>query len=122
MSVSKYDIIEYNGEKHSIIEWCAIKGLSLSTLCNRIRNGNSIEEALNKKPMNTAAKKHREKRLDANCVDCVYSVWLYPPNMERFCGCDYMGITGKRRPCPYGAGCTVKKKKKKPRRVITPWG
>lgn len=48
MSVSKYDIIEYNGEKHTIIEWCAIKGLSINTLKNRLHRGMNVERALNK--------------------------------------------------------------------------
>ena len=39
------------------------------------------------------------------CVGCVYlSLSGYP-------SCNYILMAGKRRPCPAGDGCTVKKKK-----------
>ena len=112
--VSRRDIIEYNGEKRTILEWCAIKGIPERTLCARLRRGWSVEEALNKK-RRARPKRTQEngERVDANCVDCRFSVLLHV-NVDNSAGlfyaCDYIGITGKRRPCPYGKGCTVKEK------------
>ena len=53
-------------------------------------------------------KREIEKRIEAEqavfdkaCKGCVYRT------ADRCC--DYIGIVGKRRPCPPGPGCTVKK-------------
>lgn len=110
--VSKHDIIEYNGEKHTIAEWSAIKHISEDALCDRFRKGWSVEVALNKKPK-VMPKRVQGERRDRNCVDCRFSTMLHL-NVENSAGlfyaCDYMGIVGKRRPCPYGKDCTVKEK------------
>lgn len=45
------------------------------------------------------------------CRDCYYYCRVF----DNVCCCEYIFITGKRRPCPAGVGCTVKlvlKKKK----------
>ena len=47
------------------------------------------------------------KRIDGNCIDCAYSMTIH--SGYRFYACDYQGIMGKKRPCKYGYGCTVKK-------------
>jgi hypothetical protein len=52
-----------------------------------------------------------ERRQDSNCRDCVYSMLLSLPRGGIWHACDYMGITGKRRPCDGGDNCTVKIKK-----------
>ena len=44
-----------------------------------------------------------------NCLDCKY----YQGNHLEYCTCNYLFITDKRRPCPPGAGCTVKVKRKR---------
>lgn len=49
----------------------------------------------------------KKKRIDGNCIDCYYSMELTFDN--RFFGCDYLGKTGRLRPCEYGWACTVKK-------------
>lgn len=39
-------IIEYNGEKHTITEWCQIKNITRSTFYHRIARGWSLEKTL----------------------------------------------------------------------------
>lgn len=39
-----------------------------------------------------------------SCKGCVYAALL----SGAWC-CDYLGVTGHRRPCPPGEGCTVRK-------------
>lgn len=39
-------IIEFNGEKKSLVEWSEITGLNPDTITERIKNGWSVEEAL----------------------------------------------------------------------------
>lgn len=46
------------------------------------------------------------KRTDP-CAGCVYQV-----KAGGYLVCDYISITGSRRPCPFGAGCTVKETEK----------
>lgn len=60
------------------------------------------------------ANKRRIKCVDGYCRGCVYlartgdgSDW-----------CDYIGITGHKRPCPAGKGCTEKKVAKRKREGI----
>lgn len=46
---------------------------------------------------------------DKSCEYCKYSTTLFDPADERlFVACDYIGTTGKRRPCPPGMKCTVR--------------
>lgn len=47
------NLIEFNGEKHSIAEWSRIKGISQNTLAKRIKMGWCIEKVLNS-PINKA--------------------------------------------------------------------
>ena len=49
-----------------------------------------------------------ERRQDGNCVDCVYSTLLSLPRAGLWHACDYIGVTGKRRPCEAGYNCKVK--------------
>lgn len=42
------------------------------------------------------------------CRGCMYQGYLYAGDKAP-CICDYLLITGHHRPCPFGAGCTVKK-------------
>ena len=46
-----------------------------------------------------------------HCKGCIYSCLLWAD----WYSCDYIFKTGKRRPCPPGEGCTVKKMRKKRR-------
>lgn len=122
MAVSRNDVIEYNGEKHTISEWCVIKRISESALCERLRKGWSVEDALNKKPRN-APQRAKAERVDKNCVDCRFSTCLHlniNNSAGLFYACDYMGIVGKRRPCPYGKGCTVKEKTHQAKAKVRP--
>lgn len=42
----KFQVIEYNGEKHGLRDWSLITGINQTTLQTRIRNGWSVERAL----------------------------------------------------------------------------
>lgn len=42
--------------------------------------------------------------IDAYCTKCYYRVFLPALGF----GCEYICVTGKRRPCPSGEGCTVR--------------
>ena len=55
--------------------------------------------------------KPAEKTVDSYCRRCIY---LAPVMCleTRHRACDYIGATGHRRPCPPGAGCTVRAIKK----------
>ena len=44
-----------------------------------------------------------------NCHDCKY----FYGHSDYVACCNYIFVTGKRRPCPPGDGCTVKVKRKK---------
>jgi hypothetical protein len=50
-------------------------------------------------------------RVDINgsekCKRCIYSMWLALPKAGYWAACDYLGQTGKRRPCEAGDDCTV---------------
>lgn len=46
---------------------------------------------------------------EAKCNQCEYS-WRYPTKDDVWV-CDYIGCEHKRRPCPFGAGCTVFKQR-----------
>lgn len=48
-----------------------------------------------------------------NCRNCAYFHGSY----DESCCCNYLLTTGKRRPCPPGAGCTVKVKRKLLRKI-----
>lgn len=55
--------------------------------------------------------KNRRKQVGAAgpaCKGCMYQGYLYSEN-KNLRTCDYLLITGQSRPCPPGAGCTVKK-------------
>ncbi len=59
---------------------------------------------------------HRRKKqkgiVDKYCLGCRYLIDLTwgesPDTPDRYCCCDYICQTGKRRPCPAGSGCTVR--------------
>ena len=53
-------------------------------------------------------KKRRFSRPDQACKGCEYHGKLHPGETSPGC-CDYLLITGRRRPCPPGAGCTEKR-------------
>lgn len=40
------------------------------------------------------------------CKRCIYSMWLALPKAGYWAACDYLGQTGKRRPCEAGDSCT----------------
>lgn len=49
-------IIEYNGIKHTLTEWCDIYKINITTLSDRLRAGLSINEALNKPVIKSGGK------------------------------------------------------------------
>lgn len=53
--------------------------------------------------------------MDKHCLDCSYC----KGNTEADLCCCYIFITGKRRPCPPGKGCTEKIKRKTRRKTST---
>lgn len=52
------------------------------------------------------------ERPDKNCKMCVYSVKMYIDGIGMRYICDYIGKTGRCRPCEYGDNCTVKVQKR----------
>lgn len=54
-----------------------------------------------------------DKVCDRYCQKCIYYVVA---SYEVLC-CNYYLITGKRRPCDPGTGCTVRVLRKKPRKI-----
>lgn len=50
-----------------------------------------------------------ESCVDKHCVGCKYYYMI----SETLCYCSYIFQEDKRRPCPPGKDCTVKKKKRK---------
>lgn len=53
-----------------------------------------------------------------HCVECVY--FWFPaadpiPHPAGDWGCNYLAMEGRRRPCPAGAGCTVRRPGRDPR-------
>lgn len=56
---------------------------------------------------------------EAPCRDCEYKAKLgNGPAADMTCYCNYIGVTGRARPCPPGKGCTAAKglgrKKRRP--------
>ena len=110
--MKKTDILEFGGEAHTVEEWAERKGMTLECLRHRLNRGMSIEEALNTPSRRKPSIRPTEPRADRNCRDCIYTEVVTLPGDGRWNICDYMGrMENKRRPCPYGDGCTVKKKK-----------
>ena len=106
----KNDIIVYNGEAHTLGEWCEIKHISLSGLKGRLYRGWSVEKALNT-PANVV-NRHKSKIAtpwdDSNCKGCKYSMTISLDGQGMRYVCDYIGKMGTRRPCEGGDKCTVK--------------
>ena len=109
--MKKTDILVCRGEAHTMLEWCMIKNLSLECLRRRLSKGMSQEQALTTLVRGRAAGGDSEPKPNRNCMDCIYTELVTLPDCGRWNVCDYIGHTGKCRPCPYGDGCTVKKKK-----------
>lgn len=53
----------------------------------------------------------KQRALRHPCSGCTY----YYGHSDYSRCCNYLLVTGRRRPCPPGAGCTVKSKKRKRR-------
>lgn len=54
-----------------------------------------------------------KKTYNRACLGCIYMGWV-----GSYLGCcNYLLMTGKRRPCPPGKECTVKHKQKRTRRT-----
>ncbi|MBP5166494.1 MAG: hypothetical protein ILP09_04470 [Oscillospiraceae bacterium] len=57
-------------------------------------------------------RKKQKGVVDKYCLGCRYLCDLTwgesPDGPNRYCCCDYICQTGKRRPCPAGSGCTVR--------------
>lgn len=47
------------------------------------------------------------------CRTCVY----FGGSFDECCTCNYIFVHGTRRPCPLGSACTVKKPRKKVRKM-----
>ena len=111
------DLLTHNGETHSLAQWCRIKGMGVNTLKSRIDSGMSVADAL-ETPVKQQHRRKQERKSDANCVDCRFCMELHWEG--KYYACDYMGMTGKRRPCEAGDGCKVKEKGERKR--ISPKG
>ena len=112
--MKKSDTIEFNGESHTLGEWCKKIGMSVNGVNDRFRRGWSVEEALSKPPNRIIVSKPPKKpRPDKNCKGCDHSMVVWMDDMGLYYACDYLNRVGKRRPCEYGEGCTVKLKKKR---------
>lgn len=46
-----WELIDYDGQTHTMSEWARIKGLKPATLINRLRRGWPVEKALNTKTL-----------------------------------------------------------------------
>lgn len=53
-----------------------------------------------------------------NCQNCIY----FQGTSDCVCTCDYILITGRKRPCDPGEGCTVKVKRRRKRKMSTDKG
>ena len=62
--------ISYNGESHSIREWAKIKGLTYSAINWRLKNGWSVESALN-----TPIKKREQKKIEIDGESHTIEEW-----------------------------------------------
>lgn len=108
----KSDIVTIDGESHTIGEWCVLLKISRSGLQHRVdRKGMSLEEALTTPLFQNPKRQTKKRRQDTNCVDCRYSMIVTLMDRGVWYACDYMGITGIRRPCESGDNCTVKIKR-----------
>lgn len=111
--MKKSDILAYNGEEHTIAEWGLIKGLTPKAIKSRLERGWSVEDTLSVPTQPNGKPKRKSQRADTNCVTCFYSMQLTMLDGGIYYACDYLGKTGKRRPCEYGDKCTVKVKRGK---------
>lgn len=72
-----------------------------------LRNGTKIKNAA---PQNPAPKPRKQtptiKTVDEYCIGCTYLIRAGEGSLK---ACYYIGAIGKRRPCPAGKGCTVRK-------------
>ena len=110
----KADIIVLNGKAHTLGEWCEKLGMSVDGVKGRFRRGWSVKDALTTPPTYVTGEKLPEQpRPDRNCKTCTMSMQVWLDDMGVYYACDYLGRVGKRRPCEYGDGCTVKLKKKR---------
>lgn len=63
-------IITYEGESHDIKEWAALKNLSYSTINWRLKNGWSVEDALN-----TPRENHSHRVIDVDGIKHTIQEW-----------------------------------------------
>lgn len=81
----------------------------------RVQKHNARYRDRHREELNRKAREKAKKELpvvrtvDAYCTGCVYLGRWQRTGLK--C-CDYFLITDKRRPCPAGEGCTVRKLKK----------
>ena len=116
--MKKTDILVMDGEAHTIEEWCIIKDISITGLRTRIVKGMDIVDALCI-PTNKQCIRKKKPRTERNCVNCIYSIKVHVFGGGIWNACDYLGITGKCRPCEPGDECTVKKARRIRRRRNT---
>ena len=73
-----------------------------------LRNDTQIKKAAQQKPQQKpkpATARPTIKTVDDYCIGCAYLMRVGDGTNA----CDYIGATEKRRPCPAGTGCTVRK-------------
>lgn len=105
----KKDIVVLDGKVHTVEEWCAIKKISEVALRIRLKKGMSMEQALTIPARGLGEPQPKQHRPDEYCEGCIYSEIVSMPGAGPWTACDYIGKTGRRRPCPPWDKCTVKK-------------
>ena len=116
--------ITYKGETHTLREWGAITGINPETIKSRITKFDwPVWKALttpagpqygrrDKSRVPKPEPKDKVSKCTKKCKRCFYSF----NHSAHLPTCDYILITGHRRPCPAGDNCTefTTKRKKKP--------
>lgn len=104
--MSRSQIIEYRGQIHTIADWSKITGLSRETIRRRLKNGWTIQEALDTPPIPRGYGRHYTP-MNKGCEGCYYWRLLHYSNGSEYHTryCAYILATGHRRPCP-AAHCT----------------
>lgn len=91
MSVKFSDILHHNGEAHTLTEWCDIKGITISTVKNRLERGWSVADALETPGRARAKKKHTP------CSTCEWWKPLSSYTTAAGCCCHLYLETGRHR-------------------------
>lgn len=124
---------EYHGEKKTLVEWAEELQQPYNRLQGRVSRGWTFEEAVDtpigetpERLIQLRKQKPVTKKGADPCEGCWYRTPLAESQQDGPKCCSYILDTKKRRPCPPGAGCTVKlvkkREKKKPMSIsIRAW-